>query len=274
VLASSVASSVDAQALAHPRQIQEPRPLCLGRGITGILASIVYTKASISQANSTSVLGTMNGHHKWPRTALRRDCRVCGNATSTSTVGDGVIVSSRMVSGEPGPAEIARWKRPCGVPCDVITVRRWATARKKSMKWDWRSQLYGAGWCDDRPAERDPAHGAPTRLLRQVNLPRTAAALAFVGFAGTVAAVTDHATPRGAASAAVLCGGANRWDVKTLSDLRGPNAPKLKRNAERRTIHYLVTQEHEAIGKHTARLAGVRADQVRAHERGARRGEG
>jgi hypothetical protein len=45
--------------------------------------------------------------------------------------------------------------------------------------------------------------------------------------------------------------------VKTLSDLRGANAPKLKRNAERRTIHYLVTQEHEAIGKHTARLAGV-----------------
>ena len=45
--------------------------------------------------------------------------------------------------------------------------------------------------------------------------------------------------------------------MKTLSDLRGANAPKLKRNAERRTIDYLVTQEHEAIGKHTARLAGV-----------------
>jgi hypothetical protein len=102
----------------------------------------------------------------------------------------------------------------------------------------------------------------PHDSIKQVNLPRTAAALAFVGLAGTVAAVTDHASPRGdAASAAVLCGGSNRWDVKTLSDLRGPNAPKInpkiKRNAERRTIHYLVTQEHEAIGKHTARLAGV-----------------
>jgi hypothetical protein len=65
-----------------------------------------------------------------------------------------------------------------------------------------------------------------------------------------------------AQSAAVLCGGSNRWDVKTLSDLRGPNAPKLKRNAVRRTIHYLVTQEHEAIGKHTARLAGVETKYV------------
>jgi len=54
-----------------------------------------------------------------------------------------------------------------------------------------------------------------------------------------------------------LCGGSNRWDVKTLSDLRGPDAPKLKRNAERRTINYLVTQEHGPIGKHTPRLLGV-----------------
>jgi hypothetical protein len=23
------------------------------------------------------------------------------------------------------PCTIARWKRPCGVPCDVITMRRW-----------------------------------------------------------------------------------------------------------------------------------------------------
>jgi hypothetical protein len=45
--------------------------------------------------------------------------------------------------------------------------------------------------------------------------------------------------------------------VKTLSDLRGPDAPNLKRNAELRTIIYLVTQEHGAIGKHTPRLPGV-----------------
>ena len=91
-----------------------------------------------------------------------------------------------------------------------------------------------------------------------MNGARIAAVAALVAFAALLAALTGrpergHAT----AYAAVLCGGSNRWDVKTLSDLRGPDAPKLKRNAERRTINYLVTQEHGPIGKHTPRLLGV-----------------
>ena len=91
-----------------------------------------------------------------------------------------------------------------------------------------------------------------------MNCARIAAAAALVAFAALLAALTDKAERGHATSyAAVLCGGSNRWDVKTLSDLRGPDAPKLKRNAERRTINYLVTQEHGAIGKHTARLPGV-----------------
>jgi len=81
---------------------------------------------------------------------------------------------------------------------------------------------------------------------------------ALVAFAALVASFTDRAE-RGYATAyvAVLCGGSNRWDVKTLFDLRGVDAPKLKRNAERRTINYLVTQEHGPIGKHTPRLPSV-----------------
>jgi len=76
-------------------------------------------------------------------------------------------------------------------------------------------------------------------------------ALAVTAAVGAAAQGVD------APPAAVFCGGSNRWDVKTLSDLSGPNAPKLKRNAERRMIHYLVTQEHGPIGKHTPRLPGV-----------------
>ena len=53
------------------------------------------------------------------------------------------------------------------------------------------------------------------------------------------------------------CGGFDRWDVKTLWDLRGPNPPPLKRDAELRTIDYLVTQPQPKIGKHTPRLPGV-----------------
>jgi hypothetical protein len=87
---------------------------------------------------------------------------------------------------------------------------------------------------------------------------RAAAAVTFVALAAVIAGLSDRSARGGdASSAAALCGGSNRWDVKTLSDLRGQNAPKLKRNAERRTVHYLVTQEHESIGKHTPRLLGV-----------------
>ena len=59
------------------------------------------------------------------------------------------------------------------------------------------------------------------------------------------------------ATAVAVCGGVNRWNVKTLSDLRGPNPPLLKRDAEVRTIAYLVTQPHDKIGTQTARLLGV-----------------
>jgi hypothetical protein len=101
-------------------------------------------------------------------------------------------------------------------------------------------------------------------LLREdrqdVKRARIAAAVAVVGLGALVAAVSDESgRARDIDYAAALCGGSNRWDVKTLGDLRaaGAQAPKLKRNAERRTIHYLVTQEHGPIGKHTPRLPGV-----------------
>jgi hypothetical protein len=59
------------------------------------------------------------------------------------------------------------------------------------------------------------------------------------------------------ATTAAVCGGVNRWDVKTLSDLRSPNPPVLKRDAELRAIGYLVSQPHGKIGTQTARLIGV-----------------
>jgi hypothetical protein len=59
------------------------------------------------------------------------------------------------------------------------------------------------------------------------------------------------------ATAVAVCGGVNRWNVKTLSDLRGPNPPLLKRDAEVRTIEYLVTQPHDKIGTQTPRLVGL-----------------
>jgi len=96
------------------------------------------------------------------------------------------------------------------------------------------------------------------RDRQDVNRVRIAAAVAVVGLAALVAAVSDQTgRARDTDYAAASCGGSNRWDVKTLGDLRAAGAPKLKRNAERRTIHYLVTQEHGPIGTHTPRLPGV-----------------
>jgi hypothetical protein len=87
--------------------------------------------------------------------------------------------------------------------------------------------------------------------------------------AAMVAGLAAFGHPRvgSGATAAALCGGSNRWDVKTLSDLRGstlpplnPDAnppPVLKSDAEVRTIRYLVTQAHDKIGTKTPRLVGV-----------------
>jgi len=86
---------------------------------------------------------------------------------------------------------------------------------------------------------------------------RLAVALVVVVAAAGVAAVADRGDRAGTASAMSLCGGVKRWQVKTLSDLPGPNAPRLKRDAERRTVDYLVAQSHPAIGNTTPRQPGV-----------------
>ena len=77
--------------------------------------------------------------------------------------------------------------------------------------------------------------------------------------AAVVAGLAVFASPHvgSGATAVAVCGGVNRWNVKTLSDLREPNPPALKRDAEARTIGYLVTQPHDKIGTQTARLVGV-----------------
>jgi hypothetical protein len=84
-----------------------------------------------------------------------------------------------------------------------------------------------------------------------------------------VAGVGLFARPHagGSAHAAAFCGGVNRWEVKTLSDLHGatlpplnPDAtppPVLKPDAEVRTIRYLVTRMHDKIGTQRPRLVGV-----------------
>ena len=88
---------------------------------------------------------------------------------------------------------------------------------------------------------------------------RAAVGCCVVAVAAAGAALLDHGHIATPAAAVPACGGFNRWDVKTLSDLRRPNPPVLKRDAELRTIDYLVTQPHAKIGQHTHASRASRA---------------
>jgi hypothetical protein len=88
---------------------------------------------------------------------------------------------------------------------------------------------------------------------------RVVVAGVLVGCVSVGVAIFGRPHVGNAAPATALCNSnvKNRWDVKTLADLRASNPPKIKRNAELRSIDYLVTQEHAPIGERTARLPGV-----------------
>jgi hypothetical protein len=70
-------------------------------------------------------------------------------------------------------------------------------------------------------------------------------------------ALFGHSHAGHGATAAANCGGVNRWVVKTLSDLKAPGGPTLKRDAKLVTINYLVTQPHGPIRQTTPRLPGI-----------------